>query len=152
MACSEMSQRYNHIAGGNGISLHYLLFNLALTHPGATGAYLRHAVVGAISNPLHNCVSAGLRSGTPLRGFPPGAASALRLCKQSTSPPITRRSIRTPALRAEHHTAHHRAQPPHTGSASRAPHRPPPGAASATMETMTGGGHFCYPVRGCSRA
>ena len=32
MACSEMSQRYNHIAGGNGISLHNLLFNLALTH------------------------------------------------------------------------------------------------------------------------
>ena len=40
MACSEMSQRYNHIAGGNGISLHNLLFNLALTHPGATGAFI----------------------------------------------------------------------------------------------------------------
>ena len=94
MACSEMSQRYNHIAGGNGISLHNLLFNLALTHPGATGAYLRHAVVRAISQPLHNCVSAGLRSGTPLRGFPSGAASAHRLCEQSTSPPTTGRSLR----------------------------------------------------------
>ena len=112
MACSEMSQRYNHIAGGNGISPHNLLFNLALTHPGATGAYLRHAVVGAISQP----------------------PAQLRKCRvtirHATSWLSVGRSLRTPALR------------------SRAPHRPSPGAASATMETITGGGHFCYPVRG----
>ena len=113
MACSEMSQRYNHIAGGNGISLHNLLFNLALTHPGATGAYLRHAVVGDISQPpaqLRKCrvtirhatswLSVGrslrtpaLRSRAPHRP-PPGAASAHRLCEQSTSPPTTGRSLR----------------------------------------------------------
>lgn len=113
--CSLMPQSYNPIAGGDRISLHFPLFNLALTYRGATGAYLRHAVVGGISQPLHNCVGAGsLWTGTPPRGFPSGGAKPPHTgsAKQSTTSPITERSLRTPALRAEHHTAHHRAKPP----------------------------------------
>ena len=66
MACSEMSQRYNHIAGGNGISLHNLLFNLALTHPGATGAFIGEPDGSEISE--HSEWLADARLGAPRRG------------------------------------------------------------------------------------
>ena len=72
-----MVQSYCAVAPCICILSHSSLFNLALTLHCATGAYLRHAVVGGTPQPLHNCVSAGsLRSGTPPRGFPSGAAPA----------------------------------------------------------------------------
>ena len=73
-----MLQSYSAVAPCICIPRHSPLFNHALTLYCATGAYLRHAVGGGIPQPLHNCVSAGLRSGTPPRGFPSGAAPALR--------------------------------------------------------------------------
>ena len=70
-------QSYCAVAPCICILSHSSLFNLALTLHCATGAYLRHTVVGGTPQPLHNCVSAGsLRSGTPPRGFPSGAAPA----------------------------------------------------------------------------
>ena len=73
-----MLQSYCAVAPCICIPRHFPLFNPALTLYCATGAYLRHAVGGGIPQPLHNCVSAGLRSGTPPRGFPFGAEPALR--------------------------------------------------------------------------
>ena len=68
-------QSYCAVAPCICILSHSSLFNLALTLHCATGAYLRHTVVGGTPQPLHNCVSAGsLQSGTPPRGFPSGAA------------------------------------------------------------------------------
>ena len=70
-------QSYCAVAPCICILSHSPLFNLALTLHCATGAYLRHTVVGGTPQPLHNCVSAGLlQSGTPPRGFPSGAAPA----------------------------------------------------------------------------
>ena len=155
VARSKMTQSYSPSARRIRISYQFPLFNHTLTRPDATGAYLRHAVVGGTSQPLHNCVSAGLRSGTPPRGFPP-----MQPQRAPSSHRRAQRSVRPTA--------------PHTWLAQhpRPPHHHTPGAASATdglprlsssaataatntpppAETMTGGGHFRYPARGCSRA
>ena len=76
-ARSKMTQSYSPSTGRIRISLHFPLFNHTLTRLATTGAYLRHAVVGGTSQSLHNCVSAGLRSGTPHLWLSAGAAIAL---------------------------------------------------------------------------
>lgn len=95
--CSMMPQKYNPIARGDRISLQIPLFNLALTCRGATGAYLRHAVVEVISPTpaqLRKCRVVMDRHATSWFSVGRSKASAHRLCE------------------AEHHTAHHRAKPP----------------------------------------